>query len=117
MIVTQSKRQLAEFEQRLRTSNSAPDRQRLSDEFLNELHSWQKPLQKVLNQSFLKDVGSFAGVNGESLVLQQKTGYSAVYRVWQELKFYLDIFDGQANISMKSVAEIYEVCKRPVNPS
>ncbi|HKM38557.1 MAG TPA: DUF2357 domain-containing protein [Thiopseudomonas sp.] len=109
MIVTQSKRQLAEFEQRLRTSNNAPDRQRLSDEFLNELHSWQKPLQKVLNQSFLKDVGSFAGVNGESLVLQQKTGYSAVYRVWQELKFYLDVFDGQANISMKSVAEIYEV--------
>lgn len=109
MVVVKSKRQLAEFEQRLRASNKAPDRQRLSDEFLNVLHSWQLPLQKVLNQSFLKEVGSFAETNRESLVLQQKTGYSAVYRVWQELKFYLDVFGGQSNISMKSVAEIYEV--------
>jgi len=42
-------------------------------------------------------------------VLQQKTGYSAVYRIWQELKFYLDVFGNQSSISMKSVAEIYEV--------
>lgn len=109
MVVNQTKRQLAEFEQRLRASNKAPDRQRLSDDFLNELHSWQQPLQKVLSQSFFKDVGPFSGVNSESLVLQQKTGYSAVYRVWQELKFYLDVFGGQSSISMKSVAEIYEV--------
>ncbi|MGL4221251.1 MAG: nuclease domain-containing protein, partial [Shewanella sp.] len=32
-----------------------------------------------------------------------------VYRVWQELKFYLDVFGNQSSISMKSVAEIYEV--------
>lgn len=42
-------------------------------------------------------------------MLQQKTGYSAVYRIWQELKFYLDVFGNQSSISMKSVAEIYEV--------
>lgn len=75
MAVSRSKRQLAEFEQKLGQSNQAPERQRLSDSFLNELHNWQQPLQKVLSR--------------ESLVLQQKTGYSAVYRVWQELKFYL----------------------------
>lgn len=109
MVVTQSKKQLADFEQRLRTSNKAPDKQRLSDTFLDELHSWQQPLQKLLNQSFLKEVGAYSGSNRESLVLQQKTGYSAVYRVWQELKFYLDIFANQSSISMKSVAEVYEV--------
>lgn len=109
MAVHQSKKKLAEFESKLRRSNQAPDRQRLSDSFLNELHSWQLPLQKVLNQSFLKEVGCYTGLNGESLVLQQKTGYSAVYRVWQELKFYLDVFGNQSSISMKSVAEIYEV--------
>ncbi|ENM3889181.1 restriction endonuclease-like protein [Vibrio cholerae] len=109
MAVSKSKRQLAEFEQKLRQSNQAPERQRLSDSFLNELHSWQQPLQKVLAQSFLKEVGSYTGLNRESLVLQQKTGYSAVYRVWQELKFYLDVFGNQSSISMKSVAEIYEV--------
>tara|TARA_B100001057_G_scaffold110877_1_gene108959 strand:+ start:5294 stop:7924 length:2631 start_codon:yes stop_codon:yes gene_type:complete len=109
MAVSKSKRQLAEFEHKLRQSNQAPERQRLSDSFLNELHSWQQPLQKVLGQSFLKEVGAYTGLNRESLVLQQKTGYSAVYRVWQELKFYLDVFGNQSSISMKSVAEIYEV--------
>ncbi|EOI6421420.1 DUF2357 domain-containing protein [Vibrio cholerae] len=109
MAVSKSKRQLAEFEHKLRQSNQAPERQRLSDSFLNELHSWQQPLQKVLGQSFLKEVGAYSGLNRESLVLQQKTGYSAVYRVWQELKFYLDVFGNQSSISMKSVAEIYEV--------
>lgn len=109
MAVRKSKRQLAEFEQKLRQSNQAPERQRLSDSFLNELHSWQQPLQKVLGQSFLKEVGTYTGLNRESLVLQQKNGYSAVYRIWQELKFYLDVFGNQSSISMKSVAEIYEV--------
>lgn len=109
MAVTKSKRQLAEFEQKLRQSNRAPERQRLSDSFLNELHSWQQPLQKVLGQSFLKEVGAYTGLSRESLVLQQRTGYSAVYRVWQDLKFYLDVFGNHSSISMKSVAEIYEV--------
>lgn len=109
MAVSRSKRQLAEFEQKLRQGNQAPERQRLSDSFLNELHSWQQPLQKVLSQSFLKEVGAYAGLSRESLVLQQKTGYSTVYRIWQELKFYLDVFGNQSSISMKSVAEIYEV--------
>ncbi|EJG0010547.1 restriction endonuclease-like protein [Vibrio parahaemolyticus] len=109
MAVSKSKRQLSEFEQKLRQSNQAPERQRLSDSFLNELHSWQQPLQKVLGQSFLKEVGAYTGLNRESLVLQQKNGYSAVYRIWQELKFYLDVFGNQSSTSMKSVAEIYEV--------
>ena len=109
MVVNKSKHQLAEFEQKLRENNQAPEQQRLSDAFLNELHSWQQPLQKVLGQSFLKEVGAYTGLNRESLVLQQKTGYSTVYRIWQELKFYLDVFGAQSRISMKSVAEIYEV--------
>ncbi len=109
MAVSKSKRQLAEFEQKLRQSNQALERPRLSESFIDEVHSWQQPLQKVLGQSFLKEVGAYTGLNRESLVLQQKTGYSAVYRIWQELKFYLDVFGNQSNISMKSVAEIYEV--------
>lgn len=109
MAVSKSKRQLAEFEQKLRQSNQALERPRLSESFIDEVHRWQQPLQKVLGQSFLKEVGVYTGLNRESLVLQQKTGYSAVYRIWQELKFYLDVFGNQSSISMKSVAEIYEV--------
>lgn len=109
MAATNCKKQLAHFENHLRNSNMAPDKQRLSNAFLDELHAWQQPLQKALGQSFMKNVGKFSSLNRESLVLQQKTGYNAVYRVWQELKFYLDVFGNQASISMKSIAEIYEV--------
>lgn len=109
MAVSQSKMQLAEFENKLRDSNQALERPRISKAFLDEVHSWQSPLQKVLSQSFLKEVSAYTGLSRESLVLQQKTGYSAVYRIWQELKFYLDVFGQQSSISMKSVAEIYEV--------
>jgi predicted component of viral defense system (DUF524 family) len=109
MVISHCKRHLSEFEAKLRQSNNAPEHQRLSDAFLNELHDWQQPLQKVLTHSFLNDVGPFNGLSRESLVLQQKTGYSTVYRIWQELKFYLDVLGNQSSISMKSVAEIYEV--------
>ncbi|MGP9491862.1 DUF2357 domain-containing protein [Psychrobacter sp. AOP7-B1-24] len=109
MVVATSKKRLADFEYKLRQSNAAPDKQRLSDTFLDELHQWQQPLQKTLRQGFMTDVGDYNGRNRESLVLQQKAGYSSVYRIWQELKFYLDVFDNQSSISMKSVAEIYEV--------
>lgn len=109
MVVNKSRQQLATFERQLRNNNLAPDRQRISDSFLDELQQWQLPLKKMLDQSFLQDVGNYAGMNRESLVLQQKTGYSAVYRAWQELKFYLSAMAGQSQVSMKSVAEIYEI--------
>ena len=109
MVVSHSKKTLAEIEGKLRKNSQLEEQQRLSDTFLDELSSWQKPLQKILSQSFLKEVGSYQELHRASLVLQQKTGYSSVYRVWQELKFYLDVFASQASVSMKSVAEIYEV--------
>ena len=108
-VVTTCKKRLISFEKALRASNQTWDKQRLSDAFLDELHEWQRPLQKVLAQNFFNDVGPYTGLSKESLVLQQKTGYSTVYRVWQDLKFYLDIFGNVSNISMKSVAEIYEI--------
>lgn len=108
-VVKTCKKRLVSFEKALRASNQALDKQRLSDAFLDELHEWQRPLQKVLAQNFFNDVGPYSGLSKESLVLQQKTGYSTVYRVWQDLKFYLDIFGNVSNISMKSVAEIYEI--------
>ncbi len=109
MVVSSSKKRLADFEHKLRQSNDKRDKQRLSEAFLAELHQWQQPLQKTLKQGFMTDVGSYNGRSRESLVLQQKVGYSAVYRVWQELRFYLEVFDNQSSISMKSVAETYEV--------
>lgn len=108
MVVKCSKSQLKQLTQKLIKSNYKNDRQRLSDGFLKELTDWQAPLLKM-EQSFLKEVGEYSGLQRESLVLQQKTGYSAVYRVWQEFKYYLDVFAKHSTISMKSVAETYEV--------
>jgi len=63
----------------------------------------------LLNQSFFSDIGRYEGMERESLVLHQRAGYSQVYRIWQQLKMYLDLFGNGAAISMKSVADLYEV--------
>lgn len=109
MVVSTTKKRLADFEHKLRQDNEKSGSQRLSHAFLDELNQWQQPLQKMLKQGFMANVGDYNGHSRESLVLQQKVGYSSVYRIWQELKSYLDVFDNQSSISMKSVAEIYEV--------
>src|SRR5450830_466506 len=87
----------------------APDEGRLSDSFFEELENWKKPLEQLLNQSFFSDIGRYEGMERESLVLHQRAGYSQVYRIWQQLKMYLDLFGNGAAISMKSVADLYEV--------
>lgn len=109
MVVSTTKKRLANFEHKLRQYDEKSGSQRLSHTFLDELNQWQRPLQKMLKQGFMANVGNYNGHGRESLVLQQKVGYSSVYRIWQELKLYLDVFDNQSSISMKSVAEIYEV--------
>ena len=44
-----------------------------------------------------------------SLVLQQKPGYSTVFHIWQELRFYLQALSHQSFIAHKSLSELYEV--------
>lgn len=111
MVVTKCKQQLEHLTQKLEKKNNETkdSSQRLSENFLIELRDWQMPLARMQKQSFLKEVGDYRGLQRESLVLQQKTGYSAVYKTWQELKYYLDVFSRHSTISMKSVAETYEV--------
>ncbi len=94
----------AEQEDRLRNDSG-----RLSKSFYDELDSWKRPLEQLLNRPLFAEVGSYDGQSSESLVLHQRDGYSGVYRIWQELKLYLDVFGGHSSISMKSVAELYEV--------
>ena len=94
----------AEQEDRLRNDSG-----RLAKSFYDELDSWKRPLEQLLNRPLFAEVGSYDGQNSESLVLHQRDGYSGVYRIWQELKLYLDVFGQDAAISMKSIAELYEV--------
>lgn len=109
MVLARCGQDIARFRERARVSNQSPERGRLSDSFFAELDSWKKPLDQLLNRPLFAEVGTFEGLAAESLVLHQRAGYAGVYRIWQELKLYLDVFGRGASISMKSVAELYEV--------
>jgi len=85
------------------------ERPRLSEYVDSELADWQNGLKALLSNPLFKKVGHFAGLRCESLVLHNRLGYSGVYRVWQQLRLYLDILGTQTSISMKSVSELYEV--------
>lgn len=82
---------------------------RLSHYFFEEIGQWTSALNKMLDNPLFRAVGQYQGVRQESLVLQKRVGYSKVYRIWQELKLYLDFFGRTASVSMKSVAELYEI--------
>lgn len=82
---------------------------KLSPSFFEELASWKKPLDQLLNQPLFTEIGDYEGLERESLVLHQRAGYANIYRLWQELKMYLGVFGQNAAVSMKSVADLYEV--------
>jgi hypothetical protein len=109
MVLNRCTREISLFVNQARKNNSPPENARLSESFFEKLDVWKKPLEQSLKRPFFREVGEFDGLNSESLVLHHKEGYARVYRVWQQLKLYLDVFGQQAGISMKSIAELYEV--------
>lgn len=80
-----------------------------SDSYIEQLTNWRLKIGKHLRHQLWNEVGLYEGKNTESKVLQEAAGYSKVYRVWQQLKHYLNQASGESNISIKSVADIYEV--------
>ena len=108
-VLTQCSQDIARFSVKAKKNNNTDTQERLSASFFSELARWKKPLDQLLNRPFFAEVGRFEGLVAESLVLHQRTGYSGVYRIWQELKLYLNVFGQDAAISMKSIAELYEV--------
>lgn len=109
MVLNRSVKTLSAISGAATENNKAPEQQRLSATFFEELKQWKKPLEQYLERPFFREIGDFSDVNGESLVLHQKLGYSRVYRIWQQLKMYLDLLGNSASVSMKSIAELYEV--------
>ena len=109
MVVQHSSKEIAKFMSRAIKHNGNPENERVSSTFFDTLRSWQSSLNKHAAHSMFVDVDEFEGLERESLVLHQRAGYAGVYRVWQQLKEYLEVFGRHASISMKSVAELYEV--------
>lgn len=83
--------------------------QRLSKSFFIQIKSWQSSLSSYKNHRLFNEVGRFNGLARESLVLQQQSGYAKVYKAWQQLKWYLDFLGDDSSLSVRNVAELYEV--------
>ncbi len=109
MVLTRTSNELLQFQERLKENYGIDSDSAISASFILEISNWRRPLEEFLNRPFLSEVSVFSGLIGESLVLQQQTGYAKIYQVWQELKLYLELFGGVTSMSMKSVSDLYEV--------
>lgn len=90
-------------------SSMSPLYKDMDDSEKQELEDYIVKFQKRLSSSFFKKVGDFEGMKQESIILQQKTGYSRIYKCWLMLKSSLDLIEGQTNIGMKKIWELYEI--------
>lgn len=109
MTLVYCSRQLERFYQLTQKLDQKNEHHRLSSAFFDELKTWKAETDRQLRHPLFKEIGEFHGLTDGSLVLQQRTGYAAVYRIWQQLKLYLDVLGRQASISVKTVAELYEI--------
>lgn len=109
MVLRDCRRALADFSHLAKRQNGTPENQHISDSFFEELRAWTSTLDSRIANPMFADVGQYKGMDRESLVLHQKPGYSGVYRVWLQLKEYLTVFGNHSAISVKSIAELYEV--------
>lgn len=65
--------------------------------------------RRLESSPFFRKVGEFEGFHQESAILQQRTGYSQIYKAWLMLKNSLDLVDGKTDIGMKKIWELYEI--------
>ena len=94
--------------QRFRTAIDHPG---LSASFLARLNGWIRSMATIKANPMFRGIGSFTGMSQESLVLYNRTGYSAVYRAWLELRRCLEFFARAASsrLGMRSINELYEI--------
>lgn len=81
----------------------------MDEEEIALLESYDKKFKTFLASPFFKKVGNFEGFRQESVILQQRTGYAQVYKAWLMLKNSLDLVEGQMNIGLKKIWELYEI--------
>lgn len=108
-VVASCRRSLSVIHEKISTAMTASPYKRLSSNFFTEIDRWRNFLTRYSQQGFLQEVSEFSGGGQDSLVLQYRVGYSSVYRVWQQLRFYLDFFASDSLISVKPISELYEV--------
>jgi len=81
----------------------------ISDTFVKEMEDVSSSLTKLKRHPFFKSVGSFKGLNQESLILQKATGYSQIFRSWNLLKRAYSLNEGTYRLQTKDIATLYEI--------
>lgn len=109
MVVIQIQKKLGKFIAQAEKSNAGKNGSTLSKNFFLQLHAWLSPVERLSRNPFFREIGDYRELQGESLVLQQKSGYATVYRTWQQLKLYLDFLGNHTSVGMKNIAGLYEI--------
>lgn len=73
------------------------------------LADYNKLFRQMETSDFFSKVGEFEGFRQESAILQQRSGYSQIYKTWLMLKSSLELVDGKTDIGMKKIWELYEI--------
>ena len=73
------------------------------------LADYNKLFRQMETSAFFSKVGEFEGFRQESTILQQRSGYSQIYKTWLMLKSSLELVDGKTDIGMKKIWELYEI--------
>lgn len=81
----------------------------MDSEERKELEQYNTLFKRLHSDKFFRKVGEFEGFRQESAILQQRTGYSHIYKAWLMLKNSLDLVEGKTDIGMKKIWELYEI--------
>ena len=73
------------------------------------LADYNKHFRQIETSAFFSKVGEFEGFRQESAILQQRSGYSQIYKTWLMLKSSLELVDGKTDIGLKKIWELYEI--------
>ena len=80
-----------------------------SDSEIANLEEKLKDLDMLRRNSFFKNIGIFDGFRQQSMVLQQRSGYSQVYRYWIMLQNGLDLIQGDTSVGVQPIWKLYEL--------
>lgn len=108
-VVTEAGRRVAQILELSKVLNEQSMTERISKSFFQGLEQKKQVLQGYRNHRMFREVGRYVGSSRESLVLQQKPGYAKVYKTWQQLKWFLESLGDETFVSVRNVAEQYEV--------
>ena len=80
-----------------------------SDSEIANLNQKLNDLQMLRRNSFFKTIGLFDGFRQQSMVLQQRSGYSQVYRYWIMLQNGIDLIQGETSVGVQPIWQLYEL--------